>query len=328
MSSNNLTPLPCYGLRPMQVAARRCAQCGATVDVDENVLSTSCAFCDSPLVDVREDAEPVDRVAPFLVPRERAARLLEAHLAQRWFAPTALRRATRPDALDAVMVPFYAFSGVARTRFTAQIGLYWYRTETYTTYENGKLVTRTRQVRETEWFPLSGSHVAAWREHLVSASRGLSEWEANALEPFDLGRAVRFDPAHVAGLLAEHPTVPHDEAANTASAELSRLEKNLVAARHLPGDTHGRLDSESEFTFEPPSLLLLPVWVAAFQGPKRPVRLLVNGQTGEVVGVVPTSAWKVGLLVALIGILIAAAFAIAGLLTVGAMATHAVLGGG
>lgn len=285
---------------PTELTVRRCPQCGATVEADPTALSARCAFCETPLVDVREAAEPVERVVSFAVPRDRASRLLRGFLQGHWLAPEALRKAAKADELRAVLVPFYAYDAIARTRFSADVGIHWQRTETYTTWENGKLVTKTRTVTETEWFPLSGGHGRAWSDHLVSASRGLTEQEANALEPFDLGRALPFAPALTAGLEAEHPTIPHEDARKTALAELRERERRVIASDHLPGDKSRNLVTESAIELTDVELLLLPVWIAAVRGPKGVVRLLVNGQTGEVVGAVPRSGWKVALLVVVV----------------------------
>lgn len=293
------------------MATRSCQQCGATVDVAENTLSTTCAFCDSPLVDSDAAREPVDQIVPFEVPRDRASGLLASFLQDSWMAPESVRRATRPDELRNVFVPFYAYDAVARTRFSARVGIYWYRTETYTTFVDGKPVTRTRQVRETDWHPFQGTHARRWLDHLVSASRGLPEVEANELEPFDLGRAIEFAPAATAGVEAEHPTVPKEAAHSTAVHELQQLEHRTIAGGHLPGDTHDRLKTSSEIDVEGIRLVLMPVWIAVFSGPKGPIRLLVNGQTGEVVGDVPRSWWKIGCLVALIVTLLLSVIAFA-----------------
>jgi hypothetical protein len=305
------------GTEPVTTILRRCSACGASVEVPATVRATTCAFCDSALVDAEADAaEPVDRVVPFAVDRGQAGERLSAFLAGRWFAPESIRRASAPDELNEVLVPFHVFDAVARTTFSVRIGLYWYRTETYTVTVNGKTETRTRQVKETEWFPLEGSHVRQWFDHLVSASRGLPEAHANALEPFDLGEAKAYSPSLLAGRVAERATVPKSEAASVARRELARLEQQVIEATHLPGDTHSGLTSSTGAELEEPRLVLLPVWIAVVQGPKGPLRLLVNGQSGEVVSdAIPTSWWKVGLVVALV------------LLVIGAVAA-ATLGGG
>ncbi|MCA9493853.1 MAG: hypothetical protein KC621_28175 [Myxococcales bacterium] len=277
------------------MSARRCSACGAAVQVPEGKRGMTCSFCDSALVDdVAQEVAPVDRVVPFSVPRERAAALLKAFLAGQWLAPESVRRAADPSALDDVLVPFWVYDAVARTSFTARVGIHWYRTETYTVTVNGKTETRTRQVQETEWFPLEGSHVRQWFDHLVSASRGLAEAEANALEPYDLGASLPYAPALVSGVSAEQPTIERDAAANVARLELAELERKVIASSHLPGDRSADLRTHTSSELEPPRLVLLPVWIAAVQTEQGTLRLLVNGQTGEVVGQVPQSWWKIG----------------------------------
>ncbi len=230
--------------------------------------STTCAFCDNALVDASaQEAEPIDSVVPFRIDKRQAHERLATAIAGKWFAPEALRKATRPDELNDVLVPFYVFDAVARSRFSASIGIYWYRTETYTVTVNGKTQTRTRQVRETEWHPLSGSHVRQWFDHLVSAARGLPERYANELEPFDLGAAVPYAPSLLAGVTAERATVPRSEARVVARQELAQLEQQVIARTHLPGDTHRSLESSTQSELEPPRLVLLPVWIAVVQGP-------------------------------------------------------------
>ena len=104
------------------------------MDLPDEIRSATCSFCESALVDdAGAAADAVDRVVPFDVERGRAAGLLAAHLAAHWLAPETLRRASRPDELRQVFVPFYVFDAVARSTFSARIGLHWYRTETYQT---------------------------------------------------------------------------------------------------------------------------------------------------------------------------------------------------
>jgi hypothetical protein len=279
------------------MSAKRCSQCGATVEVDDKAYAATCAFCESALVDTATASEPPDRVVPFTVDRNRAGILLKEWLAGNWLAPETLRKAVRPDDLRAVFVPFYAYDATARSSYSCRIGVYWYRTETYTTSVNGKTQVRTRQVRETEWSPLAGSYVAQWFDHLVSASRGLPEIEANQLEPYDLGRAVGFSVEQTAGIAAEIPTVPHEEAASVAKKEVDLLQKRKIEASHLPGDTHSDLVTSTALEVGRVQLLLLPVWISVYPGPSGAVRVLVNGQTGEVVGAIPRSGWKIGCLV-------------------------------
>jgi hypothetical protein len=52
--------------------------------------------------------------------------------------------------------------------------------------------------------------------------------------------------------------------------------------------------------------VLLPVWIAAYRYNGKVYRFLVNGQTGEVVGVAPWSAAKLAAAIAFVILVIAA----------------------
>ena len=291
--------------------ARQCPNCGAAVDLPPEVVADLCAFCSTPLVDVGADVEPADRVAPFRLTKQAAADRLGDVLQAQWLAPEAVRTAGTPERLRGVLVPFWSYEAVARSEWSARIGVWWYRTEVYTTTEmvdgKPKTVTRTRRVRETEWFPSSGTHVATYTDHLVSGSRGLSEAEANALEPFDLGPARGFAAELLAGWTAERATISHEEAVEVASAELGERQTGAIGY-WLPGDEFGALRVRTRAEVRRAELVLLPVWIATYAHQGEIFRLLVNGQTGEVVGKAPRSTMKVvGLVLAVIGVLLALA---------------------
>lgn len=285
--------------------ARSCPQCGATVEMPENALADLCSFCETPLVDAEEADRHIDRVAPFEIDREVASKRLKTFLVDQWMAPEAVRHRVDPAKLHGVLVPFFAYDGTARTRWSANIGIYWYETETYTVMVNGKPQIRTRRVQHTEWFPLSGTHAANYHSQLVSASKGLPEAEANELEPFDLGKAVPYAPATVAGWQAERPTVDHEAAHAIAGQEIAKHENATIAGGFLAGDTRSEVQSQTDLHVDQVEEILLPVWIATYEHGGKVFRLLVNGQTGEIVGKAPRSSAKVGCIVAvMIGIVL------------------------
>ena len=291
---------------------RTCPHCGAHVSLPSGQFSQACAFCDSPLVAYDGEREPVDLVAPFVLDQRQAAQRLKTHLKSSFWAPGKIRRLD-PEDLRGVLVPFYCYDATAHTSYRGRVGIYWYRTETYTTYVNGKLQTRTRTVRETEWHPVSGTHVACYDDHLVSGSQGLPEAESNELEPFDLGQARPFDPGLVAGWPAELPDVTHAQAASTANQELADLE-NAAIRSFLPADETGNITNNTEMEVSDVRLVLLPVYMAAYKHKGKAMRLLVNGQTGEVVGKIPRSWVKITFAVLLALAIVAGAVLCGGVL--------------
>jgi len=284
---------------------RECPHCGARVSLPPGQLTQACAFCDSPLVAYDGQREPVDLVAPFVLDKPQAAQRLKTHLKSSFWAPGKIRRLD-PQDLDGVLVPFYCYDATAHSTYKGRVGIYWYRTETYTTVVNGKVQTRTRTVRETEWHPVSGTHVASYDDHLVSGSQGLPEHEANELEPFDMGQARPFDPGLLAGWPAELPDVTHAQAVETANQELADLE-NAAIRSFLPSDETASISNHTDMDVSDVRLVLLPVYMAAYKHKGKAMRLLVNGQTGEVVGKIPRSWVKITLAVVFVLSLIAMA---------------------
>lgn len=254
-----------------------------------------CSYCDSPMVDEPRALPSFDAVVPFRVPQRGAIEQLRTYLDSRRLAPASLRELRlHARGLRGVLVPFWVYEGVVRSEYRAKIGLHWYRTESY---EDAQGKQRTRSVQETEWFPLRGSAARQVEDHVVSASVGLPESEALALAPFDLGWSSSYDPRLLSGFEAELPTITASEAQRTAIDELREAEAARILRELLPGDVN-RIDAiDSRIEVANRRLVLLPVWVATYRQGDLVLRLLVNGQTGKVVGRVPVSKAKVASLV-------------------------------
>ena len=278
-------------------AVRQCTKCGATVELHGTALSTLCSYCESPLVDVQRAESRLDRVAPFRLVRATAEAKLRSYLRGKFWAPRAVKAlSVDPDKLRGVLVPHWSLRGVVRSRYEAKVGIHWYRTETYTDSDGN---TRTRRKRETEWFDLKGTAARQVEDHLVSASIGLEEAESNALEPFDLGWAVTYDPRFLSGFEAEIPSIARGRATNTATVELREHEVQRIAAELLPGDENRLERCWSEVDVEQYNIVLLPVWIGTFTHKDKVLRLQVNGQTGKCVGQVPVSKVKVAVAIIL-----------------------------
>jgi hypothetical protein len=296
---------------------RSCASCGAVVTQPPERISHGCSYCGSALVEVERGALAVDRVAPFRISAAAAEERLRQHLAARWWAPERLRRAARdgkafgarqgdepkgsPKLIDArlvegVLVPFYTYDATCRSRYETRVGLHWHETKTVTT----KKGERKQEVeRHTEWFPLRGTAVQQLRDHLVSASVGLSAVEVAALSPFDLGRARPFDARLLAGWPAELPSRTREETDRDAAEQIRAREIRRIGSEHLPGDTHRDTRVSCQVELVEAELVLLPVWVAALRYAGHVHRLVVNGQTGRCHGRAPVSPLKVTIAVTL-----------------------------
>ncbi len=273
----------------------RCENCGAEVQTDPNYRSYVCPFCDSTYV-VEYSPQQTGRLPPefaigFAITPEKALDRFHEWLQDNsWFRPGDLTIAQIDQKLKGVYLPFWSFSMLAHSRWIASIGEYWYRTETYTTFENGKSVTKTRQVRETEWWPLSGMHHRFYSGYLVSGSRGLPQRQADRIKPYHLAALKRYQPYMLAGWLCEEYSVGRDAAEAQCRAEFMAWEQENIK-NFLPGDTSRNLQINTQFGEINEDLILLPVYLLTYRYQDKVFQFLLNGQTGKAAGDKPVS-WR------------------------------------
>ena len=277
-----------------------CESCGARVVVEASQRTARCLYCDSPSVIDRRAT--IDRPDPkftigFSVDRKRAGQLVRSFLGGKRTAPFGLKRAVA-EKVHGVYVPAYLYSALAVSRYAARIGEdYWVTTVS----RDSKGRTKVRRERRTEDRGLQGSHRTYLGDVLVTASQGISNDEIEAIEPYRLEELRLYRPGLVAGWISEEPTLSWTECLSLARRESDTKVGRMLRA-FMPGDSVRSLDHETGFEHEGADLTLLPVWVFAMRyvPGKPPVRVLVNGQTGKVWGMIPISWAKIGLIAAVV----------------------------
>ena len=295
----------------------RCDNCGAALVVDPNVRTTRCPYCASPAIVERpasSDRPLPTFTLPFVVDTEHAHALVRRWLRTRGFFRDPKLRTAVIDEMRGVYVPAYLYAAIARSQYAAEIGENYTETETYTTTDSkGNTVTRTRQVTKTEWRTLQGRRSGYVMDVIVTASRGLLNHELEQIEPFDLRQMRRYHPGLFAGWIAEEPTLTLAACFELARSEA--LEKvGRALAGFMPGDSHRALRHSTMLEHETAALMHVPVWIlAARHDPQKPpVRIVMNGQSGEVFGRAPLSVVRIllaiGIVLAIIGGLLVYAY--------------------
>jgi hypothetical protein len=122
----------------------------------------------------------------------------------------------------------------------------------------------------------------------------------------DTARLVAYRPEYLAGWRAEEYAIELEQAWERALATIDASQR-ARCARDVPGDTHRALSVTNRSAEETFKHVLLPVWTASYRYRDAVYRFLVNGQTGEVAGTAPYSAWNIALAVLAVVRLVAAA---------------------
>jgi DNA-directed RNA polymerase subunit RPC12/RpoP len=293
-----------YGTETKSIS---CQQCGATTAVEPGVTSTECPFCGSNVVLELETAADIiqpESVLPFQVSQEVALRKYQEWLGRGIFRPGDLARRAGRGQLHGVYLPFWTFDAEAFSRWRAQAGYYYYVTETYTTTENGKRVTKTRQVRKTRWEPAWGQHSGSYDDVLVYATGSVDQKNLEKIYPFDTKQLVPYASQYLSGWRAEQYQIGLTQAWDIGQGKIRDYERD-ACIRQIPGDTYRSLNVNTTVTDVTFKHTLLPVWIASYPYKGKVYRYMVNGQTGRVEGQKPVSWMRVAIAVVIALIVIA-----------------------
>ena len=277
-----------------QVAQHRfvCQGCGARVQGDH--LAQTCQFCTAPLVtDGSADVQvPPEAVLPFTVDRSAARDALAGWTKSRWFAPNGLKKVNEAERFKSTYLPHWTFDAQTVTDYRGQRGEYYWVTETYTVQENGKTVTKTRQVRKTRWYPARGRVSRFFDDVLVNGTTQVSPKKVDALKPWPLERAQPYAHEYLAGHEALRYDVEPEQGLDTAKQIMAgTIRKDCE--RDIGGDEQRVTSMDTAYSEVTGKLLLVPVWAGAYLHGGKTWQVVVNGCTGEVQGERPYSAAKI-----------------------------------
>lgn len=291
----------------IEVATVKCDACGATSTLSPNVSSDKCPFCASNLVVKSGTTSSLHKpqyVLPFAIDIKKATDNFKSWLKGLWFAPNDLKHyADTADKLNGMYLPYWTFDCKTHSSYTGQRGEDYYVTESYTAVENGKNVTRTRQVRKTRWYPAAGNVSNEFDDLLIEATRSLNKEKLRALEPWDVNNLLAYNDKFLSGFRTETYAVGVKDAYVEAKGRMEPVIEEAIR-RNIGGDR--QMIHYVNTTYHNPTFkhILLPVWLSAYRYNNKVYQFLINARTGEVQGERPYSAVKIAL--AVIGGLIVA----------------------
>jgi len=277
----------------------QCQGCGATTETD--MLAGTCQFCAGVLVALQNPQGLIapEAVLPFGVDKRKANDAFATWVRSRWFAPSALKQVGSTEAIRGTYVPHWTFDAQTETDYTGERGEHYYTTETYTvTDNNGQTHTETRQVQHTAWYGASGHVSRAFDDVVVPASHRLPPNRLEKMGPWTLASAVAYQPQYVAGYDALRYDVDPDAGLAQARQTMESVVKQDCRS-DIGGDEQRLNTVDIRYFATMFKLMLLPLWIASYIYAGKTYQVLVNANTGEVVGDRPYS--KVKIAVAVVG---------------------------
>ena len=278
-----------------------CKNCGAATTLPPEVNSENCVFCTSPLVlSEAEDKHLLKPhyILPFLVPQQQAFTSFRTWLSKLWFAPSDLSKMVTSNArqFKGIYIPHWSYDADTTTNYEGQRGDYYYTNESYTEMVDGKMVTRTRQVRHTAWSHASGTVMNTFRDVLISASKSLPQEVANRLEPWHMEALEHYNEQYVSGFRSELYQINAQEGLEEAKNRMDPIIRDTICS-DIGGDEQSISDYDKTYHDLALKYLLLPAWISAYKYNNKLYHFTINACTGEVVGERPYSAIKITLAV-------------------------------
>ena len=255
-----------------------CRSCGGEIVTDATTAATACPYCGNPVVMTQRvggELRP-DCVIPFKLDKKAAEQALQQHFKGKRLLPKSFSKENHIREVKGVYVPFWLFDATAdadiryhatRTRFWSDSNYNYTETTHYALLRRGGL---------------------AFSGVPVDGSRKMADELMESLEPYDLSQAVDFQTAYLAGYLADRYDVTAQQSIQRANERIRRSTEEAFRdtaigyATVVPEHTSIALgESRAKYA-------LYPVWLLSTQYKGENYLFAMNGQTGKLVGDLPT----------------------------------------
>jgi DNA-directed RNA polymerase subunit RPC12/RpoP len=259
-----------------------CDSCGGEIVGDKTLGATSCPYCGNPVVMPKQFSGGLrpDFIIPFKLDKAAAKTALSKHYKGKILLPKIFKSENHIDEIKGVYVPFWLFDCDVDADFK-------FDATKVRTWSDRKY----RYVETSHYFVTRAGDIA-FDSVPVDGSTKMPDDIMESIEPFDYKELVDFQTAYMAGYLADK----YDVDANTSIQRANeRIQKSVETsfAGSVQGFSSVTLQkSNIRMTQGGVHYALLPVWILNTKWKNKPYRFAMNGQTGKLIGDLPTSWGK------------------------------------
>lgn len=257
-----------------------CPSCGAEVVCDETTAATFCYYCHNPVVLAGRLAGTLkpDKVIPFAIEKELAIQKFLEWTGKKLFIPRAFFSGKQIEKISGIYFPYWfvdcEMEAVLQT--TASDVRVWRSGDTEYTETKKYRVERGGSAAFTDI-----SHLA-----LNKADKRLVE----GILPFDSSKMLDFSMSYLSGFQAEKRDIESAELSqqvcNEAGGYTQTLLRDTISHGSVSSGTYSAQMKRSKWRY-----VLLPVWVLTYKSGGKVYYYAMNGQTGNVCGILPLD-WK------------------------------------
>lgn len=263
-----------------------CQSCGGEIVTDETQGATSCPYCGNNVVMKEQfagDLKP-DYVIPFKLDKRAAKERLKTYFQGKKLLPKCFQEENHLEEIKGIYVPFWLFDGDAEgeVRFKG--------TKVRTWSDSNYIYTKT------SFYDIVRGGSVKFERVPVDGSSKMPDDLMESLEPYDFSEAVEFEPAYLAGFLADRYDVTAEASVERANSRIKKsteyaLEETITDfyTTKVPVGSYVNLKNGKV------KYALYPVWILNTTWNGKPYVFAMNGQTGKFVGNLPVDKkayWK------------------------------------
>jgi len=275
-----------------------CKGCGAELMTEGTTTATECPYCGSPTIlpDRIEGGVKPEKVIPFTVTKEQAQKQFEDYFKGKRLLPNVFTDSrNRISEMRKLYVPYWLFDCDAHANIV-------YDAEKEETRREGEW-----EITRTEHYIVRRKGSMAFENIPVDGSVKMDNKITESLEPYDLSEAVSFQPAVLAGALADHADVNANECEGRA---VERVETSIANAMRSTVTGYSRVSERSKNIVAEGGKVtpvLMPVWLITTEKEGKTYTFAINGQTGKLTCDVPADkkkslVWGAGVFAGVFGI--------------------------
>lgn len=258
-----------------------CNSCGAEISINDTEASTFCIYCGNPAIVFSRVAKlkKPDAILPFKITKEDAMSIVKNRIQDGVFIPKEIKN-LKIEQLRGIYIPYYI------TKVEADVASI-ISSEVHSNKSTNTIYSLRAVAASLPWVT-------------TDASLKLNDSLSQRLEPFYLEEAVDFDEDYLVGFYSDMSDVQKSRAVEQAKDRVRHaIEEDMM---HDVKGSNKKMQKNRICidVFDEPITAMLPAWFLTFRYKDKPYTLLINGQTGKLVGGVP---WNKALFITLVTVL-------------------------
>lgn len=259
-----------------------CKSCGGEIVGDETMASTTCPYCDNPVVMMGQfagDLRP-DLVIPFKKSKKDAIAILNKYYEGKVLLPKVFKDENHIKEIKGLYVPFWLYDADVNANIN-------YKATKVRMWSDSNY-----RYTETKYYSVNRQGDIAFDNVPVDGSSKMDNTLMESIEPFNVKEGVDFQTAYLAGYLADKYDVKSEDNIARANERIKESTQDSFASTVIGYSSVTPEFSNINLKNGKAKYALYPVWILNTDWNGQKYTFAINGQTGKIAGDLPMDKGK------------------------------------